>query len=75
MEEAYGDRVYLPETYKNAWITEWNENDGIRDKIFDKVKILWIPASIRRIRIYNGFLPKLKRVEIDSGRCLLRNKV
>lgn len=81
VNEISAERVCLPETYKNAPITEWKEKDagggrgwygsdtGNKEKkrIFDKARILYIPASIRNIRIYNGLFPELERVEISSG--------
>lgn len=81
VKEISAELVCLPETYKNAPITEWKEKDagsgngwyrnnaGDREKkrVFDKARVLYIPASIRSIRIYNGLFPELERVEIDSG--------
>ncbi len=81
VNEISAEQVCLPETYKNAPITEWKEKDagggrewyrsdtGDREKkrIFDKARILYIPASIRSIKIYNGLFPELERVEINSG--------
>lgn len=80
VSEISAEVVCLPQTYQGTPITEWNERsdrDGDewdqsdaerrRKRLFKEARILYIPASIRSIRIYNDMFPELERVEINSG--------
>lgn len=70
VEEISDERICLPETYNREPIAEWHEKSAkgnLARPFFDRVKVLYIPASIKRIRIYNAIFPNLERVEIDPA--------
>lgn len=70
VEEIGTERVCLPETYKNEPIVEWSEESAkgnTTGQLLGRAKILYIPASIKRIKINNAVFPELEKVEIDPS--------
>lgn len=60
------ETVWLPECCNGKRVTEWRENPSER-RHFDKVKYLYIPASLERVEINNDLFPELERVEVDPS--------